>query len=105
MHFFVIKIVEKLMQTEIETSWTGPFKLTQTSLWRQQGCTTTSVIGSRPIEFAKCLIFQWRGQMSHYSLVSVVSVWLFFVTLGHSKADPVTSSVVGCPQSKFISNQ
>ena len=56
-----------------------------------QGCTSTSDISHRPMSLQNVrLIFQWRGQMSHYFPVSAVDVRLFFVTLSHHIADPVT---------------
>ena len=66
-----------------------------TAATNKQGCTSTLDIGHRPKDFAKnvCLIFQWKGQMSHYFLVSAVIVWVFFcvrVTLGHYIAGSVT---------------
>ena len=59
--------------------WQGNRKWPRMQSHGLQGCTAMLGICYRSTEFAKCLIFQRRGQMSHYFLVSAVNVRLFFI--------------------------
>ena len=60
-----------------------------------QGCTSTSDISHRLIEFAKCL-FYFSVKRTNVPLLSChrghcpVILFYFILTLGHSIADPVT---------------